>query len=579
MSTTDMGREADHGGGSHGGPDGDSDVTAHPVFALSSRFVDDLAALEPMTATFLGLPGHDHEWGDLSPAGADARAALLRRTRDELDALPPADSHWSALAARVLREDLEDGLASHEHGDHLRDLAHLASTVPSMRELCELMPIDTAEQAGALLTRLTTIGDALDGWWACMAEGVRTGRTVAARQVESVAAQLRAGISPTGAFTARIAKVVEQHRDLAERAAAASAAVAAASERTAQRLEQEYLPHAATEEGVGEERYLRNARRFLGTDIDPQETYAWGWELIRELTDRAVDVAAEIDADAGLDGVVERLQTDPAYAAPSQEAFREAMQERQSSALASLSGVHFDVPDEIRDVRVNLVAPGAPLAAWYMAPSEDFSRVGSIWWSLGDRTSIPLFDEVTTAYHEGFPGHHLQVGVQVALSDRLSRSHRLLAWRPGYGEGWALYAEQFMDELGELERPEYVLGYLGANLLRAVRVVVDLGLHLGYPIPDDAPLHAGEAWTYERAVDALVRLAFIDPAMARSEVTRYLGWPAQAISYAVGKREILALREERLAREGAAFDLRRFHADVIGSGSVGLDHLRELVLG
>ncbi len=551
----------------------------HPVFALASRFVDDLAALEPMTATFLGLPGFDDRWGDLSPAGADARADLLRRTRDELRALPAATDRWSALAARVLEEDLADGLASHEHGDHLRDLAHLASTVPSMRELIELMPFDTAERAGDVLTRLETIGGALDGWWACMAEGVRTGRTVAARQVESVARQLRAGVAEGGAFPRRLDEIAAAHPALADRADAALAAVAAASERTAARLEQEYLPHAAPREGVGEERYLRNARRFLGTDIDPAATYAWGWDLIRELTARAVDVAARIDADAGLDGVVAMLQTDPAYAAPSQEAFREAMQERQERALASLTGVHFDVPDEIRDVRVNLVAPGAPLAAWYMAPSEDFTRVGSIWWSLGDATSVPLFDQVTTAYHEGFPGHHLQVGLAVTLSDRLSRAHRLLSWRPGYGEGWALYAEQVMDELGELERPEYELGYLGANLLRAVRVVVDLGLHLGYRIPSDAPLHAGEEWTYDRAVDALVKLAFNDVDTARSEVTRYLGWPAQAISYAVGKREILALRDARREREGAAFDAKRFHADVLGSGSVGLDHLRELVLG
>ncbi len=557
----------------------DGGVTDHPVFALSSRFVDELAALEPMTATFLGLPGHDDRWGDLSPAGADARADLLRRTRAELAALPPADSRWSALAARVLDEDLADGLASHEHGDHLRDLAHLASTVPSMRELVELMPFDTTEQAEDVLSRLETIGTALDGWWACMAEGIRTDRTVAARQAESVAAQLRAGVTDTGAFTRRLAEIAERHPGLADRAAAARAAVAAANERTAERLEREYLPRAADREGVGEERYLRNARRFLGMDLDPAATYAWGWDLIRELTTRAVDVAARIDADAGLDGVVTMLRTDPAYAAPSQEAFRELMQERQSTALASLSGVHFDVPDEIREVRVNLVAPGAPLAAWYMAPSEDFARIGSIWWSLGDRTSVPLFNEVTTAYHEGFPGHHLQVGIQVALSERLSRSHRLLSWRPGYGEGWALYAEQVMDELGQLERPEYELGYLGANLMRAVRVVVDLGLHLGFRIPADAPLHAGEAWTYERAVDALVRLAFLGEDEARSEVTRYLGWPAQAITYAVGKREILALRAERRAREGAAFDAKRFHADVLGSGSVGLDHLRELVLG
>lgn len=553
--------------------------STHPVFALSSRFVDDIAAINPMTATFLGIAGHDDHWGDVGLAGAEANAQLLRRTRAELEALPStAGDRWAELARRVLAEELRDGLEQHEHGDHLLDLAHLASTIPGMRELAEMQPIDTIEQAEALLSRLETIGDAFDGWWERMAEGVRTGRVVAARQVESVAAQLRAGVVTTGAYPLRVAVIAETHPSLAERCTAVVPVIAAASERLAARLEADYLPHAASVEGVGRERYARNARRFLGTDLDLEATYAWGWELIARLRVRAHEVAQRIDASQDLDGVIALLQQDPAYAAPSQEAFRAAMQERQERALAKLTDVHFDVPDQIRRVSVNLVAPGAPLAAWYIGPSEDFTRIGTIWWSLGDATSVPVFDQVSTAYHEGFPGHHLQVGVQVSLSDRLSRAHRLLAWRPGYGEGWALYAEQLMDELGELERPEYELGYLGTSLMRAVRVVVDLGLHLGMPIPADAPVHAGEQWTYERAVDALVRLAFLDESTARSEVTRYLGWPAQAISYAVGQREIVALREERRAREGAAFDLKRFHADVLASGSVGLDHLRELVL-
>jgi len=552
---------------------------SHPVFALSSRFVDEVAELNPMSATFLGIAGHDHRWGDVGLAGAEANAAMMRRIRAELDALPPTDGdQWAELARRVLAEEVRDALEQHEQGDHLLDLAHLASTIPGIRELAEMQPIETLEQADALLTRLETIGDAFDGWWERMAEGVRTGKVVAARQVASVAAQLRAGVAATGAYPLRVAEIAAAHPSLAERCAAVVPVIAAASERLAVALERDYLPHADEVEGVGRERYARNARRFLGTDLDLEATYAWGWDLIARLRARAHDVAARIDATKDLDAVITMLQTDPAYAAPSQEAFREAMQERQERALAKLTGVHFDVPDAIREVRVNLVAPGAPLAAWYIGPSEDFSRTGTIWWSLGDATSVPLFDQVSTAYHEGFPGHHLQIGVQVSLSDRLSRAHRLLAWRPGYGEGWALYAEQLMDELGELEQPEYELGYLGTSLMRAVRVVVDLGLHLGLPIPADAPIHAGEAWTYERAVEALVHLAFLDESTARSEVTRYLGWPAQAISYAVGQREIVALRDERRAREGDAFDLRRFHADVLASGAVGLDHLRELVL-
>jgi uncharacterized protein (DUF885 family) len=554
-------------------------TSAHPIFALSSRFVDEVAALRPMRGTYLGVPGSDDRWGELGMAGVAADEELLRRTRDELASLPPTEGdHWAEVARRVLAEQLDDGLESIAAGDHYLDLNHLASTVPGMRSLVELQGFATAEQASDLLTRLETIGAALEGWWSRIDEGRREGRLVAKRQVRALTEQLRRGVEATGAYQKKLDEVVAAHPDLTPRCDAARAIVAAACNETARRLEEVYLPDAPEEDGVGIERYRRNSRRFLGTDLDLEATYAWGWERIALLRTRAHEVARRIDPTTDLDGVLEQLRSDPAYAAPSQAAFRDAMQERQEIALAKLTDVHFDVPAQIRKVTVNTVAPGAPLAAWYNGPSEDFSREGTIWWSLGDAVEVPLFDQVSTAYHEGFPGHHLQIGLQVSLSDRLSRAHRLLAWRPGYGEGWALYAEQFMDEIGELERPEYELGYLGTSLMRAVRVVVDLGLHLGLPIPADAPLHAGESWDYERAVEALTSLAFLDEATARSEVTRYLGWPGQAISYAVGQRAILELREERRARDGAGFDLKAFHADVLGSGCVGLDHLRELVL-
>ena len=218
------------------------------------------------------------------------------------------------------------------------------------------------------------------------------------------------------------------------------------------------------------------------------------------------------------------------------------------------------------------------MGAYYVQPSEDFSRPGTVWYSLGDQQDIPLWDEISTAYHEGFPGHHLQCGVQISLADRLSRLHRVVVWHPGYGEGWALYTELLMDELGYLEKPEYVLGMLSAEMLRACRVVIDLGLHLGYGIPGDALFHPGEPWSFEIAVEMLTELAFLYPAYAVSEVVRYLGWPGQAISYKVGERTILDLRAELQARRGGDFDLKEFHARILGSGPVGLAHLRELVL-
>jgi uncharacterized protein (DUF885 family) len=288
--------------------------------------------------------------------------------------------------------------------------------------------------------------------------------------------------------------------------------------------------------------------------------------------------AGLIDPGASLPEVVEQLKTDPDRCAATPDEFLEAMRQRQELVMAELDGTHFDIPEPIKRLEVKVAPPGGSLGAYYVQPSEDFTRPGTVWYSLGTQTSFPLWDEVSTAYHEGFPGHHMQSGVQLSLADRLSRLHRTLIWHPGYGEGWALYAERLMHELGYLEKPEYVLGMLSAEMHRACRVVIDIGLHVGYPIPPDAVFRPGRDWTFETAVEMLTDLAFLYPDYARSEVTRYLGWPGQAISYKVGQRVILELREDMRSRRGGAFDLKEFHGAVLGSGPVGLAHLRELVL-
>jgi uncharacterized protein (DUF885 family) len=552
-------------------------TSTHPVYALSDRFVDDIAALRPMEATFAGVGGHDHRWGDLGPDGVAATADLLRRTRADLAALPPGDDRWSRLAVRVLDDDLAMQLEEHASGDPLRDIRHMASTVPDMREALEVLACDSSDGRDAVVGRLEGYADALTGWCRTVDLGRQRGLVVAQRQVRSVAEQLRELAEQDGPLQRVAAAVVAADGSLADRLATALPAARAEADRAARWLETTYLPDAAPEDGCGEERYLRAAHGQLGTTLDAPDTYAWAWDRIGELTDRARRVAREVAPDADLAGTIAQLRDDPTLAAPTPDAFREAMQARQESALAALDGVHFDVPEAIKRVEVRLAGGGA-LGAYYNGPSEDFSRPGTIWWSLPDDGPVPLYEEVSTAYHEGFPGHHLQVGIQVGLADRLSRAHRLLIWTPGYGEGWALYTEQLMDELGLLEHPAYVLGYLAGELLRATRVVVDIGLHLGWRIPDHAPVHAGARWDFPRAVDALQQLAFLPADYADSEVTRYLGWPAQAISYAIGQRVIVDLREERRRRDGADFDLKAFHADVLGSGPVGLDLLRELVL-
>jgi uncharacterized protein (DUF885 family) len=355
----------------------------------------------------------------------------------------------------------------------------------------------------------------------------------------------------------------------------AMAAAKQASAAFASYLESTYLPDAPSADGVGRERYVRATRVFLGMEIDPEETYRWGWAQVADLRRQMVETAQLIDSSESLDGVVYLLKTDPSRCAHSQEEFVEFMAERLNAAVNELDGTTFDIPEQVKKVDVKIAPPGGALGAYYMQPSEDFSRPGSVWWSTGSKQVFPLWDEVSTAYHEGFPGHHLQNGVALTLGDHLSRLHRLLIWYPGYGEGWALYTELLMNELGYLEKPEYVLGMLSAEMLRACRVAIDIGSHLDLTIPDDASFHPGERWTFELAVELLTSYAFLGEDYAKSEVTRYLGWPGQAISYKVGERAILELREEFLGRGGG---LKEFHSRVLGSGAVGLDLLRDLVL-
>ncbi len=561
-----------------------TETRVHDIFDLSSEFVDRMAALRPMTATYQGLAGHDHRWDDLSPTGSRAVVEFIAGYQERLAVLPPAEDPWAKLAIEVMSEHLRLERAYYEDGDDLVDLNNIASTFQSLRQVFDLM--DTKTRAGweNIAARLETIDAAIEGYRTTLELGRTKGKAVAVRQVKATIEQGRINAGPQSYFhrlPGQLAAAKVGDTALAARIEAGVAKACGAFESLAQYLETTYLPSATPKDAVGRERYLRQTRRFLGMTIDPVETYAWGWQQVRSIESEMKKVAAEIAPGKSLAEVFALLKQDKARCARDRGEFVRLMTERQERALADLDGRHFDIPDEVRKVEVKIAPPGGALGAYYIQPSEDFTRPGTVWYSLAPEevADIPLFGHITTAYHEGFPGHHLQCGIQVALADRLSRLHRLSVWYPGYGEGWALYTELLMHELGYFEKPEYVLGMLGAQMFRACRVVIDIGSHLELPIPTDDPtFHPGEAWTFDLAVELLTQRCSEEDDYARSEVTRYYGWPGQAISYKVGERVIMDTREELKRRQGPAFSLKDFHARVLGSGPVGLELLRERVL-
>ncbi len=553
----------------------------HPIYALSDTIVDELASHHPTAATYLGIDGHDHRMPDLSPDGTQAALETVHTLRRRVADLPPADDRWDRLAVLVAEATLDEEIDHIAHGDHLVDLNSMASPMQDLREVFDHMGRDSADHWDNIISRLEAMDPALDGYRRTLNAGRAQGMVVARRQAEATAAQ--AGVHASGdesAFIALLREFEDSDHSPALKTAMNEAVTAAraAFGRFSEYLREDYLPAARPEDGVGAEAYTRYARRFLGMEIDPLETYTWGWDEVTSLHRAMESVADEIEPGATISEALNLLKTDPARQAPNAVTYRQTMQDRTEDALDKLAGTHFDLPDEIRRCDVKIAPPGGALGAYYVGPSEDFARPGTTWWALEGDGPVPLYDQITTAYHEGFPGHHLQVGIQVSLADKLSRLHRLWMWKSGSGEGWALYAERLMHELGFLDKPDYVFGLLAAQMLRACRVVIDIGAHLDLKIPEGQPFHPGEQWRFETATEMLRDYATLDAAYAASEVTRYYGWPAQAISYKIGERTILDVRDEVRTARGDDFDLKSFHRELLEVGPVGLDLLREMLL-
>ena len=550
------------------------------IFVLADRYVDELAALQPMLATQMGVPGFDGQWGAQDPSGWQDIGALLKRTLSAIEALPPSDQYREQLGRRVLKDHLSGRLDRIEHDFPLQDLNNIASPLQGFRETFDLMPKVGADDWELIVKRLSSLDEAVTGYIESLSEGRRRGLAVARRQVAACIEQCRVN-SGAGSFFCELSSAAsDAHVSDALQTEVDRGIVAARSAyaHLAHYLESECLADSVEADGVGLERYRTASRHFLLTEIDHETVYHWAWQEVAALRKQMTEASRQIDPTLGFQEIVKLLKTNTDYVASSEAEFLSHMRQCQMDALHKLDGTVFDVPAPIKQIDVQIAPPGSTLGAYYIQPSEDFSRAGSVWYAKPTDTSVyPLFDEMTTAYHEGFPGHHLQIGVQMCLGDELTRAHRLAIWYDGYGEGWALYAERLMDELGFIDRPEYRFGLLCSQLMRTCRVVIDIGMHLGLTIPEDSVFHPGETWTFDLAVEMLRDYSLMSPVDARSEVTRYLGWPAQAISYKVGEKFILDLRTQ--AEHKPWFTLKEFHRRILACGPVGLDHLEELILG
>lgn len=545
---------------------------------LADRYVAEWAELNPTGATFVGIAGYDDRTDDLSPEGFAAQAELTRRTLNELDVTEPEhESEQVAKDAMMERLGLE--VATHDAGFATSTISVITSGLHMLRGVFDVMPTEGEEAVANIAGRLNAYPDALEQYKRTLRDEADAGRVSARAQMLAVAEQCDAWTDPDrDDFFAGLAGRLEADGALAAELQRGAADATAATADFAEFLRKELAPRGREKEAAGRERYELASQYFLGAKVDLQETYLWGFaELDRLEREMRVVAAAIGGSGATIDQAVAALDADPARSIGGKEQFRDWMQGLADRAIAELNGTHFDIEPAARKIECCLT-PTSDGGIYYTGPSEDFSRPGRMWWAVPEGvTEFSTWREVTTVYHEGVPGHHLQISQTLLRADTLNRWQRLLCWCSGHGEGWALYAERLMDELGYLADPGDRLGMLDGQALRAARVIVDIGMHLELEIPRDNPFgfRPGERWTPELGWEFLRGHTRMEENTLRFEWKRYLGWPGQAPSYKVGERIWLQAREETRQRKGAAFDLKAFHRDALNLGSLGLDPLRK----
>ncbi|THV27678.1 DUF885 domain-containing protein [Glycomyces paridis] len=544
-----------------------------PIFALADEYITSYARLHPMFAGMAGIKG---DFGVASDLGPDAVAERARLDRDTLARLNALESTGAAddLARLHMAERLESGLALHDAGEWRRALRVPYGFIQTLCSYVDLAPRRTEDEWRTVAARMRAIPEMFATWRRTMNAGVEEGQTVALLQVTEGVKQARRN-AESRVFDKHVDAYGDgaQARDLREAADAAYAAF----ESAASYLERDYAPHAAERDGVGEERYLLHARATLGAELDARDAYAWAWDELHRIEDEMAAEADKILPGAGLGEVIAHL--DATQTLGDHDEYLAWLREKHRGALEALDGVHFDIDPRLLDLDVELVHGSSAGSAYYTGPSEDLSRPGRTWWPVAERERFAVWGELTTVFHEGVPGHHLQIGQAKVTGEGLSRFAKVFGSVSGHAEGWALYAERLSDELGWFTEPGTRLGMLKGSALRAARVAIDIGWHLDLPLPEAEAKRHGERWNFDVALEVLRDRGRIAGHRAYPEIVRYAGWPGQAICYKLGERAWLAAREEARAAAGAEFDLKAWHTRALNLGPVGLDNLAAVLRG
>ena len=534
----------------------------------------------PEYATLLG----DHRYDDrLSDLSAAAEAADLEATRAFLarfQALDPAglseqEGLTRALMIRAFQEQLEGARfegwkmpVNQMSGLHLE-----AAQFPA------LLQLHTPRDFEHWITRLKGLPRQFDDTIANMRLGLAAGLMPPRFLLEKVAAQAAgiAALAPEETPFARCLAQLPADLPAAEQARLRGALLAAVTDevlpayrRFAAFVRDEYAPRGRTEVGLwalpdGAARYAYRVKASTTTPLTPDAIHELGLREVARIEGEMV-AAAHQAGYPDLKAFRAAIDRDPRLRPTSREQILELYRGYLDAMRLELPKLFGRLPRaDFVVVAVEPFREKEAAGAQYLPGSPDGSRPGRIEVNTGDFAGRKTISFETTAYHEAVPGHHLQIAIQQEL-EALPAQRRFWLGYNAYAEGWALYAERLGREVGRFQDPFSYYGHLEDEMLRAIRLVVDTGLH-------------SRRWTRQQVVDFFHAHSAADEVDVQAETDRYIVWPGQALAYKVGQLQILALRERATRELGPAFDRRRFHDLVLGGGSLPLDVLEARVVG
>ncbi|MBK9516262.1 MAG: DUF885 family protein [Anaeromyxobacter sp.] len=559
---------------------GRGEVNRTALAALLAEHWEYFLAQAPEYASILGDHRYDDRSSDVSAAAVAADLVKTRGFLARFQALDPAglseqEALTRTLMIRAFEEELEGARfegwkmpVNQMDGIHL-----MAARLPSM------LRFGSAQDFESWTIRLGHLPRQLDDTIANMRLGMAAGLMPPRFLLEKVAAQAEgiAALQPEATPFARCLEqlpadlpAAEQARLRARLLAAVKDAVLPAYARFARFVREEYAPRGRTEVGLwslpdGAARYAFRAKESTTTPLTPDEIHELGLREVARIEGEMRAVATKAGF-ADLAAFRAAIAADPALRPTSREQILEiyrghldAMRRELPRLFGRLPRADFTVA-AIEEFREKEAA-----GAQYVPASPDGSRPGRIEVNTGDFANRKTITMESTAYHEAVPGHHLQIAIQQEL-EALPPQRRFWLGYNAYSEGWALYSERLGREVGRFQAGPSYYGHLEDEMLRAIRLVVDTGLH-------------ARRWSRAQVVQFFRDHSAMDEVDLQAETDRYIVWPGQALAYKVGQLQILALRERATRELGPAFDLRGFHDVVLGGGSLPLDVLEARVAG